>query len=630
MPPDPFWFLPAAKMLAALGLLAAAFWPWTTRILAGRPDRGAGWAVPGGLLGFLICARLLWQLGGGPMEPGRLWLWVAIVAGTGWKIHRPFAGSDGTRSRMRSAGLRAAFLFSLLFIFWAGIRASDPGLTHTEQPMDLMWMRAAMVSEGPPLRDAWLGHAPATYYAGGHQALAFLSALIGEPARIGYALGQITWFALCGLVIYLTVPMVIARRQNQGGGLLGVLLLLFASTLPGIRDALQPPEGLWWWGASRVIHENGWDLITEFPFFSFWLGDNHAHLLGLPMLVLAGAASLFLRQARRLTFAISLPAGLALVWSLLINPWQVPTVLALISIGLISRSRFPSTLEIRNLLAGLLLPLVLALPLTRGPFQGIVWEVPGHTNLIEAMKVFGIFLPGLIGLYWLPRSRWLWLTVLLCAGLFATCEVLRVADAFQNRLNTVFKVYYQLWILCSLLSTAGWTALLRSRWRPLALLSLLLPALGCLYAARLCGAALASPRRGLDPLQVESPAFRTRILVADRLIQAGDRIAEAPGNSYQPRHSHLGTWTAGANIIGWVGHQQQWRPRQPLPSVDALYTAQDPATLFRLLRELDVQWVWVGPHERERYALHPDLPRWLDRDFNRVIDQPEGVLWQIL
>ena len=53
----------------------------------------------------------------------------------------------------------------------------------------------------------------------------------------------------------------------------------------------------WWWHASRVIHDkdllgNSIEVIDEFPFFSFLLGDMHPHVLALPFAILAVALAL--------------------------------------------------------------------------------------------------------------------------------------------------------------------------------------------------------------------------------------------------------------------------------------------------------------------------------------------------
>jgi uncharacterized membrane protein len=324
-----------------------------------------------------------------------------------------------------------------------------------------------------------------------------------------------------------------------------------------------------------------------------------------------------------------LPAGLALAWSAQINPWQAPTALALAGIGVLSRQKLPNPKELGPALIGFSLPLLLLLPRQPGMFQGLSFEVSGHTNLMEALQVFGWLLPCIPACLRVRRPRWMLLLLLLCAGMFAACEGVRVVDVFQNRMNTVFKVYYQLWVLLGLAAAAGAGVALQRRWRFPAIAALTVTALGLVYAARLSGHALSATHRTLDPLSAESQAFQNRVRLAGRLIRPGDRIAEAPGDSYQPHHSHLGTWTAGANVIGWLGHEQQWRADLRPPSLLTLYMAPDPASLEQALFDLDVQWVWIGQRERSLYSLHPDLTDWLDLRYNRVIDQPGGALWRI-
>ena len=114
-------------------------------------------------------------------------------------------------------------------------------------------------------------------------------------------------------------------------GLLGALFVGFIGNLEGVIDVAYhrglaplawikwldikqlmdtPPTGnwtggfWWWWRASRVIHDrdllgNSVEVIDEFPFFSFLLGDLHPHVLALPFVLLAvGLALNLMLEAR--------------------------------------------------------------------------------------------------------------------------------------------------------------------------------------------------------------------------------------------------------------------------------------------------------------------------------------------
>jgi YYY domain-containing protein len=96
-------------------------------------------------------------------------------------------------------------------------------------------------------------------------------------------------------------------------------------------------EYFWWWRASRVINTvvGGQFLdrtINEFPFFSFLLGDLHAHYMALPFGLLALAFSMnFLWEPGRLSIAWARGNALTLGLSALclgglafLNTWDFP------------------------------------------------------------------------------------------------------------------------------------------------------------------------------------------------------------------------------------------------------------------------------------------------------------------
>ncbi len=85
------------------------------------------------------------------------------------------------------------------------------------------------------------------------------------------------------------------------------------SLAPAAPFQFMPDRYLWWWRASRVIQDydmkgNHLEVIDEFPFFSFLLGDLHPHVLAIPfsLLAIAVALNLFLGGWRG---QINLPWG---------------------------------------------------------------------------------------------------------------------------------------------------------------------------------------------------------------------------------------------------------------------------------------------------------------------------------
>ena len=64
---------------------------------------------------------------------------------------------------------------------------------------------------------------------------------------------------------------------------------------------------------------------------------------------------------------------------------------------------------------------------------------------------------------------------------------------------------------------------------------------------------------------------------------------------------------AGPTILGWAGHEHQWRgTREPLEGraedVRRIYSGRDPAEATRLLQKYGVRYVYVGRRERDSYG----------------------------
>ena len=117
---------------------------------------------------------------------------------------------------------------------------------------------------------------------------------------------------------------------------------------PSLTFGWPPPNRGWgwWWRASRIVNDvnfNGGELeiIDEFPFFSFLLGDLHPHVLAIPFAFLAMGLALnvflsredeeinlfgFRLRLGKITFAL---AALALGGLAFLNTWDFPIYLAL-------------------------------------------------------------------------------------------------------------------------------------------------------------------------------------------------------------------------------------------------------------------------------------------------------------
>ncbi|HEX8992542.1 MAG TPA: DUF2298 domain-containing protein, partial [Anaerolineales bacterium] len=111
-------------------------------------------------------------------------------------------------------------------------------------------------------------------------------------------------------MIYQGVEQLGAPDGNTTTGTLGQHLGWAASGLGDLLRGQPLPygPGNWYWDPSRVIPPGPGNEITEFPFFTFLYSDLHAHMLAMPLALLALAWALSVVK-RRAVSVLSLVIG---------------------------------------------------------------------------------------------------------------------------------------------------------------------------------------------------------------------------------------------------------------------------------------------------------------------------------
>ncbi len=330
------WYL----LIMAIGLLA---FPLAYRLLGSLPDRGWALSKPLGLLlsGYVFWISTTLQInqnttGGilvGLCVLGGLSIWQGFTSG--WKnIWEWFKGH-------RRNLIVTEILFLLAFGLWAMVRAAGPEIASTEKPMEMAFINAILRSRGFPPSDPWLSGYSISYYYFGYVLVSMIIRLAGTSPNIGFNLAVAMWFALAavasyGILFNLSYGWLTRTGRNVKhavwNGFLAPFLLLIVSNMEGIFEILHargvfwklemngngtsafwkwlgllelvdPPTlplgwlpervgGIWWWRASRVVTDTNLagvvtENIDEFPFFSFFLGDLHPHVLAMPFALLA-------------------------------------------------------------------------------------------------------------------------------------------------------------------------------------------------------------------------------------------------------------------------------------------------------------------------------------------------------
>ena len=267
-----------------------------------------------------------------PFDPWLPWLtWMLLCAGT-WTLWRRerrrghIAGQANHRAAEGMAWPSVELVFWGPFLFWLWVASLQPGVFHTEQPMDFMFINSLWNSRQYPPQDAWLAGQPISYYYLGYWLLTTVAKAAAVQPALAYHIGQATWFALLtagALGMGGSLAGLSRRRFDWAAGGVTAAAVAVMGNLQAVRDQLATrgiglerlsnqldwrpvdvgngakvpwygPEwgAWWWWDSARVMADRGLDgghleVITEFPFFSFLLGDNHPHVLSAPFLFLS-------------------------------------------------------------------------------------------------------------------------------------------------------------------------------------------------------------------------------------------------------------------------------------------------------------------------------------------------------
>ena len=215
---------------------------------------------------------------------------------------------------------------------------------------------------------------------------------------------------------------------------------------------------------------------------------------------------------------------------------------------------------------------------------------------------------------------WLGMTAIAALLCFAV-DVVYVRDVFSSRMNTVFKFYYQVWVIWSVsgVLSVWYVWQVGQRWLRVGLgvatIPILLAAL--VYPAATVGKALFVDQPGSlaghTPRDNPDGGHESIVWLRNN-APAGSVIVEGVGGQYDIEGKGFGGVSASTGlpaIMGWPGHEDQWRGGHPEAQqqiaprdqdVRTIYSSGDENVVRPLLEKYHVRYVYVGPTERDVYG----------------------------
>ncbi len=210
--------------------------------------------------------------------------------------------------------------------------------------------------------------------------------------------------------------------------------------------------------------------------------------------------------------------------------------------------------------------------------------------------------------------------VLLCAvaGLLLTLSVefFYLTDNFRVRMNTIFKFYFQAWVLMAIACAfAVYWLSRRKSWLRSALqvtfwllfvMAMFYPVLGNVSRA---GNFDHSPTLdGTAYLSGSQPDDHAAVAWLNENVDGAPIILEAPGTggSSYVYEGRIAALTGLPTLLGWAGHEGQWRgsydvQRAREPDIETIYSTLDLEQALTLLDKYDITYVYVGQLERTKY-----------------------------
>lgn len=251
-----------------------------------------------------------------------------------------------------------------------------------------------------------------------------------------------------------------------------------------------------------------------------------------------------------------------------------------------------------------------------------------------------------------PDLQFVYVLILLGALLSLFCELFYIQDSFgiqspdYIRFNTVFKIYIQHWLVWALAAAMSFYHMWNRKGMPgkqdktFAIISVIL------ILAALSYPVFASYSRSDNFKNIptlDGSAYFAREYTNEynaimwlNTLNGTPVVLQSPGNTYRV-NTHVTAFTGLPTVIGWAGHEKNWRNRvqtidERWEDVPKVYMSSDLRTVNKILDKYQVEYIYVGGVEEERYG-GPDVKKLFDNNpgtFELVYFNPNVHIYRVV
>ncbi|MCR5119553.1 MAG: hypothetical protein K6B44_08050 [Lachnospiraceae bacterium] len=687
------------KWYAALLLGTIVFYPVAAHLFAGFKDvpwffaKVCGLMIPGYVMWVCASARLL-KFGNAACIA--VFVFCAILV-----YLLPYAAGRKTPAALYKGAdinriLKRELLFAAALTGYVYIRAFSPDAFGTERMMDYSFMQSMYESSYFPPADVWFAGQPLNYYYFGQYIFTYLSKLSFNTIDVSYNLSLGSCFAICLCLAY-SIGFALMEKKGKAkaaAGTIGAMALMFAANMhffifyklvPMFREILGiggEYKAYWYPDSTRYIGYNP-DVADktahEYPAYSFILGDLHAHVINVfVVLSILGLVLSYLKRREkyaenkggmkqvlidRCVFAVGFLIGICAME----NAWDFPIYFvvagAVILYANIISLKSAKDVILATLIQGgivLAVSMLVSLPFNLG-FEAMVNGIEKcteHSRFYQLVILWGMPVILLISFILVLRRRLTEaeskkeqtvipfklissediFTVLigLCAlGLVIIPELIYVEDIYSGsfkRFNTMFKLTYQSFILFAVMQAHIISCYLCKAERPgqrkggIAALVLLI--LCCMYfpVAVKMGIGTVGPKGELKGIAADGYVYEQCPMDALAIewikteTEKGSVILEANGDSYTI-YNRVSTLSGRPTVLGWRTHEWLWQNDSEVvderdDDVWDIYCGTDPAKIRELCSKYSVDYIFIGSCEYEKY-----LPDGMDAELLKSLGE---------